>query len=177
MSSIIRDFCSLSTVLIKNEWEGKGTAFLVGDKNKKRIFIVTNKHVISENEKIRHNFKRVTFCFNREREDGVIFAEKVEAELDSDEHDVWREHPDKDVDVMAFDITQLLLELPLLKMKVILDDYLAIPEIFDRLDIKIADEIIVLGYPDMFGLEHQNSNFPIIRQGIVASCIGEKLED
>jgi hypothetical protein len=69
------------------------------------------------------------------------------------------------------------MEGPLLKSKAVLIDYFLNHELMEGLDIKVADEILVIGYPEMYGLRHHTSNLPIVRQGIIASNIGENLED
>jgi hypothetical protein len=175
---VVRDFWIHSTVLINNEWGGTGTGFLVGDKNNKRSFLVTNKHVINTEKSKRDNVTRLILGFNMEREQRGTTRQDIEISLYT-EGKPWREHPDKDVDVMVFDIMEVLMskEVPLLKSRAVLYDYFLTPELMERLDIKIADEILVIGYPDMFELRHQISNLPIVRQGIIASNIGENLED
>jgi hypothetical protein len=44
-------------------------------------------------------------------------------------------------------------------------------------DIKIADEVFIIGYPSLNKLKYHLNNFPFLRQGILASKIGEPLED
>lgn len=93
-----------------------------------------------------------------------------------------REHSDPDVDVMAFDITGLVVELKQqhnerIPFQPILLNELATPELIQKYDVKIGDEIIVIGFPSLHGLQHPTTNFPIVRRGIIASYIGEPLQD
>jgi Trypsin-like peptidase domain len=177
--SVVRDFWIHSTTLIINELGGRGTGFLVGDKVDKRIFVVTNKHVINKDKSKRDNATRLTLYFNMEKEQQGTTRRDIEVSLNLEGKKPWREHPDKDVDLLVFNITELLKskEVPLLKSRAVLYDYFLTKELMERMDIKIADEILIIGYPDMFGLRHQTSNLPIVRQGIIASNIGENLED
>lgn len=50
MSSIINDVWIYTTVHITNEWNKAGTGFIVSDKENRRTYLVTNKHVINEDE-------------------------------------------------------------------------------------------------------------------------------
>lgn len=43
------------------------------------------------------------------------------------------------------------------------------------MEVKIGDEILVIGYPG--GWRHKNTNFPLVRSGIISTRIGEELED
>lgn len=52
---------------------------------------------------------------------------------------------------------------------------LATKQLLAEKDIKIGDEILVIGYPS--GLKHRTTNFPLVRSGIIATRIGEELED
>lgn len=93
-----------------------------------------------------------------------------------------REHPNPDVDVYILDITNVIHQLLKIEdeelySRSILCKYLATPEKMKEYDIKIADEIFILGYPSINKLQHHLNNFPFIRQGILASKIGEPLED
>lgn len=180
MSNLIRDFWSYTTVLIENEWGGKGTGFLLGDEKKEKIFVITNKHVLNSDVSKRQNFTRIKFVFNIENESNKISRHEVEATVKyegSDKNGIIREHPDNNTDVMAFNITDLLNKVPPLSIKGIPYEYLASPRIIEEMNIKIADEIMVLGYPFLNKLRHQVSNFPLVRQGIIASQINENLED
>jgi S1-C subfamily serine protease len=47
MSSIINNYWIYTTVLIRNEWNETGTGFIVSDKERRKIYLVTNKHVIN----------------------------------------------------------------------------------------------------------------------------------
>ena len=46
-----------------------------------------------------------------------------------------------------------------------------------KTEIKITDEVFLIGYPSTNKLQHYSTNFPFVRQGIIASNIGELLVD
>jgi hypothetical protein len=87
----------------------------------------------------------------------------------------WREHPDRDVDVLAVDVTPMLVQDQKISAK--WADYSSFSDsaTIGRLGITMGDEVLVLGYP--LGLRHRTTNYPLVRQGIVATMIGESLED
>jgi hypothetical protein len=86
-----------------------------------------------------------------------------------------REHPHPDVDVMAFDVTELLVQYPQIQIQIVTYDMFADSQTRERLDIKIADEILMIGYP--LGLRHQATNFPLVTTGIITTHIGELIEE
>jgi hypothetical protein len=175
--STVSNYWIYTTVLIANEWGTKGTGFLAGNQKNDKTFLVTNKHIISNDESKRETITKLTLWFNRENEPPV--KQELDLLLEEQDRKLWREHPDKYVDVLAFDLTQILnsKDAPLLRARATRHEYFLTPEITERLDVKISDEILVIGYPGMFGLKNQISNLPIVRQGIIASNIGENLED
>jgi hypothetical protein len=83
---VVRDFWIHSTVLINNEWGERGTGFLVGDKNNKRIFLVTNKHVINEEKSKGDNVTRLVLYFNMERKQDGITRQDIEVSLQKEKN-------------------------------------------------------------------------------------------
>lgn len=176
MSSIINDFWIYTTVHITNEWNEAGTGFLSIDKPNKRIYLVTNKHVVNKDAEKRKMASKFSFYFNVKVSDEEYGVKELGVTY-TEPKDEIKEHVDKNVDVTVFDITDLLLSEPTIKIKAIRLDYFCSPKTIEDLDIKIADEVMVLGYPQLYGLKHEKSNFPIVRQGIIASRIKENLKD
>ena len=120
MSSPVSDFWIYNTMLIENVYGGRGTGFLVlrpakeGSKEGK-VFLVTNKHVLSPDPKLRSNATKINLHLNVKNEDQSITAHEAELPLSfTDGSNRYKEHPSEDVDVMAFDITQLLAEYPII---------------------------------------------------------------
>jgi hypothetical protein len=174
LSTIIKNYWIYTTVLIENESGGKATGFLMAEKTKTKVYLVTNKHVIGKDENKRRNSKWLFLHINIESDDGSILGKRVEFCF---ELMVWKEHPNKDTDVIAFDITQLTSQIEKLKAYATLDEYLVTPELIQTYDIKIADEVMIIGYPQIHGLKHKITNFPVVREGIIATNIDEDLED
>ena len=57
------------------------------------------------------------------------------------------------------------------------ESYLADKDKIKTYDIKITDEVYIVGYPSTYKLQHHLSNFPFVTEGMIASRIGEPLED
>lgn len=84
----------------------------------------------------------------------------------------WREHPDPNVDVMAFEVTELINSVPEMEKKWADYRLFADAEVLDGQDITAGEEILVIGYPNAY--TQGESNLPIVRQGIIASQIGHR---
>lgn len=179
MASPITETWIYTTMLIENEWGGKGTGFLVSrliDDKYGRIFLATNKHVLHEDTGMRQNANRVLLYLNIKNKDGSITGKTAELPLNLDDGSKrWREHPDQDVDVLAFDVSPLIAQYPQIKGK--WADYSDFGDRtkMEELDVTIGDEILVIGYP--LGLRQGATNFPLLRSGIIATRIGETLEE
>jgi hypothetical protein len=76
---------------------------------------------------------------------------------------------------MAFDVTGLLVQYPQIQNQIVTYDMFANAAKREQLDIKIADEIMVVGYP--LGLRHHTTNIPLVTTGIISTQIGENIED
>lgn len=179
MASPIAEAWIYATMLIENEWDSKGTGFLVFrviDDKKGRVFLVTNKHVLHERSEGRQNANKVLLYLNIKNKDGSITGQTAEFPLNlKDGSKRWREHPEQDVDVLAFDVTQGIVEYPNIEKR--WADYSLFADHGKReeLDITVGDEIVVIGYP--LGIRQGATNLPILRQGILATSVGETLED
>jgi hypothetical protein len=57
------------------------------------------------------------------------------------------EHPSQDMDVIAFDITRLLVQNPVIEWPSVPYEMLATKQLLEEKDIKIGYEILVIGYP------------------------------
>jgi Trypsin-like peptidase domain len=157
----------------------RGTGFVIGDKERIRFFLVTNKHVIGGDKFERDKLKEIALLTNIQGKDSSVRREGIKYRFVPGS---VREHSDPDVDVMAFDITGLIVRLKQqynerIPFQPILLNELATPELIQKYDVKIGDEIIVIGFPNLHGLQHPTTSFPIVRQGIIASNIGEPLQD
>lgn len=176
MAAVINNYWIYTTVLIQNEWNQTGTGFLVVNKEDKKIYLVTNKHVINKDDDKRQSASKFVFYFNSRIKDDVFKVKEIEVQFVEPKEE-WREHPDRNTDVLVFDITEILRSESNIEVRAIPLEFFCDTSTIDKLEIKIADEIMVFGYPDLYGLKHEDSNFPIVRQGIIASRIKENLKD
>jgi hypothetical protein len=179
-SGSFRDFWLFNTMLVENEYGGEGTGFLVfrpnkTESNEGKAFLITNKHVLNPDPEKRDRATKVTLHINIQNENNNIVKQKAEIPTNIGSSKSFREHPSEDVDVIAFDIRQLLVEYPSIKMQTATYEMLLTPDKIKDWDIKSGDQINVIGYPA--GIRHRMTNFPIIRSGIISSMIGEELED
>ncbi len=167
-----------TTMLIENEWRKRGSGFLIRraiSENRGKTFLVTNKHVIHPEKEKRENAKEITIYFNVKEQNGSIAGQSIKLHLqDSKGHKAIREHPDKDVDVLAIDISIVLNTVKNIEVK--LPDYsiLADKDKIKNAKISIGEDALVIGYP--LGLKHFVTNFPLVRKTTLASRIGEELE-
>ena len=176
MSSPVSDFWVYKTMLIENEYGGTGTGFLVFRPAKEgseegKVFLVTNKHVLNPDPNLRSSATKINLHLNVKNEDQSIAAHEAELPLSfTDGHKRYKEHPSEDVDVMAFNITQLLAEYPIIEKKIATYQMLVTPQGIKDWDPKIGDPILTIGYPS--GIKDRITNFPFVRDGIIATRIG-----
>jgi hypothetical protein len=167
-------------MLVENEYNGEGTGFLVyrpikAESNEGKVFLITNKHVLNPDPDKRDKATKITLNLNIQNENNSIVKQKAEIPTNVGSSKSFREHPSEDVDVIAFDITKLLAQYPSIRIQTATYEMLLNADKIKDWDIKIGDQINVIGYPA--GIRHRMTNFPIIRSGIISSMIGEELED
>jgi S1-C subfamily serine protease len=167
-------------MLIENQWRDRGTGFLVfkpnmPGTNEGRVFLITNKHVLNPDPELRETAEHVILHLNVKDVNNTISSKEAEFPTQIGNSKLYREHPSRDVDVIAFDITQLLLQHPIIQSQSVPYDMLATKKLLEEKDFKIGDEILVIGYP--IGLKHRTTNFPLVRSGMISTRIGEELED
>lgn len=180
MSSPIAKHWIYTTILVENEQGEFGTGFVVlrlTGNNKGKDFLVTNKHVLHKEAKKRQSATRIFLYFTTKDKGGSLSRLRIEYHLEdaSTKTKMWREHPDDNVDVLAINVTPLFISYPNIIHKTISYSLFADRSKLEELDITIADEILVIGYPS--GPNYVYSNFPLVRQGIIATQIGEELKE
>ena len=178
MGSQVADTWVFATALIENEWGEKGTGFLVArkvDVEHVRVFLVTNKHVLNRDPQKRAKATRIRLYVNKKNADGGLVGEAIDVALGTGTDKSWREHPDLDVDVLAFDVTTLYVARADVEKKFAFYDLFLNDQKMKELEITMGDEVVVVGYP--LGLKHRTSNLPLLRSGMIATRIGETLED
>lgn len=176
MASPVAKTWLYATVLIKNEWGEKGTGFLVSrevEKGKSKIFLCTNKHVLNKEKELRDKATKIEIYLNEKEKDGKITGKSYELPLVLiDGSKRWKENPDEDADVLVFDITDLIINHPEMEKKWADYSLIADAKVLSEQEITVGDEVMVLGYP--LGFKQGETNFPIVRQGIIATQIGQK---
>lgn len=179
MASLIADTWIHATMLIENDWGDSGTGFLVSrqtNKDQAKIFLVSNKHVLNSDPNFRLQASEMKVHLNYRGLDGNLIGKKALLPLNfHDGSKIWREHPDRDVDVIAFDVTQLLIENPQIEKKWATYSDFADTQKIDEMEITIGEEVMVIGYPS--GLKQGRTNFPLVRSGIIATRIGDPFID
>jgi len=87
----------------------------------------------------------------------------------------YREHQDVDTDVAAIEVTDVMQLNPTIEKRWVSYDLFGDKDKRAELDITVGEEIVTIGYP--LGLRQGDSNFPLIRQGVIATKIGAFLKD
>lgn len=165
-----------ATIRVENEWGKGGTGFLVIrriDPTRGKVFLVTNKHVIHPDPQVRDKAAFLTLYLNVRERDGTIAGKSFQVPLAEDNQKLWREHSDSNVDVLAVDVTSLIQSQPGIENRGADYSLFALPPVLKEKDITEGEEVLILGYP--LGLFHTRVHSPLVRQGIVATKIGEKI--
>lgn len=176
MSSPIAKSWVYATILIENEWGKGGTGFLVfrdTEPGKGRIFLCTNKHIINDSKALRDKASKIICHINVKDKNGKIMGKDCEVKMSSlDGKKRWKEHPDANVDVLAIDITDVIEGIPEMEKRWASYDLFVDDTILSKEDITIGDEIMIVGYPKLY--RQGENNLPLVRQGIIATHIGQK---
>lgn len=183
MSLYLAETLLYSTMLVENQWGRIGTGFLVSriinEEEGGKIFLVTNKHVLNKNPSLRDGASHVFLHHNIENSQGIIEKRRSMCPLMApDGSKIWKEHSNLDVDVLVFDVTAFINNVNVraqLKARWADFELLCSDEKLREIDITIGQDVIIIGYP--LGFSHRESNLPLFRSGIIATCIGEELED
>jgi len=164
-------------VRVENEWGKGGTGFLVIRKMEKKqgkVFLITHKHVIHPDPESREKAQPLNLFLNVREKDGTVAGNSFQVPLNEDDHKLWREHPNPHVDVQAVDIISLISNQPTLENRGADYSLFATPQILKEGNITEGEEVLILGYP--LGLFHTRIHSPLVRQGIVATKIGERIQ-
>lgn len=95
----------LTTAKVVGETAGTGFFVIRGvEERKSKMLLVTNKHVLHKNRVFRTAMDRVTVFLNHEVE-GKLIRFEWPIPLRVGNHNLMREHPDDDVDVLAIDFS------------------------------------------------------------------------
>ena len=162
------------TALIENAWADNATGFFVRrTDDDERIFLVTNKHAILPGSDLPPEVVTVSLTDAPGGRTSII---RASVPLEGTGAAEWRGHPDGDVDVAAIDVTRLRNSYPTAIMAFIPYSSFIPSSRLEAEDVHVIDDVLIVGYP-MGRLIHRDSAFPIFRAGIIASDIGEPLQD
>ena len=175
MSQISRTW-TYSTVLIYNQWNHFGTGFLVKrdiNETSAKIFLVTNKHVLHKETAQRNVATHIVCHLNKKNAAQEVVGVEINFPLtySGTTNKNWKEHSNEHIDILAIDVTELIIAHPDLEKKWVDYSLFVTTEIIQSEDLTIGEDIMVLGYPSSF--KQGNTNFPIVRQGVVASQLGQ----
>jgi V8-like Glu-specific endopeptidase len=160
-----------SIVLIERE-EGENivphaTGFLIGfkkEENKYFIFLLTNKHVFN-------NYDKLWLRFDKKDEEKT---ERFNINLkDKDGKNRWLAHNNPKVDIAMLTISPNFLNEKRIDYKFVPDDVFVYPEKFEDIGVELGDEIFIVGFPQ--GIIGQNKNYAIVRTGSIAKIDKEKI--
>ena len=131
-----------ATLLIKNDWAEDCTGFLVGrhvsDVGEYKIFLVSNKHALPSELDLREQTDEITLHCNVREPNGTTVGTAPTLPLHfADGSRIWKEHPDRDVDVMAFDVTHLITGIPRIRWRFARYADFADKENLDEWDIRL----------------------------------------
>lgn len=171
MDLTISEKLSYSTIRIecqyKNGTKGTGTGFFFNFLENKETgeyipTIVTNKHVIKDSIKGK-------IIFTKSDDEGKPKdTEHLPIDFNTFES-LWKFHDDKDVDLCALPIAQILKKIEESNQKVFFillnKDLIPNQETID--DTTAVEEILMIGYPN--GIWDTYNNKPILRRGITAT--------
>lgn len=176
------DYWIYSTIKIENQNGNMGTGFVISHQNDKepfKVFLITNKHVIHPKKEHRHDVRQITLHLNIKESETSMRSSRCIITLPKDKSAIWREHPDDDVDVMAISIFDQIQEKTTVMNLIMPSDYLVTDEIMQENEISTGDEVLIIGYPDIFPfvVSQGGLSFPIVRNGMIASRLGSAIEE
>lgn len=149
------------------------TGFLVGlrsgrisDKGEEffNVFLVTNKHVIEEEENVWVRFNK-----------GETSQRYVINLIDEKGNKIWLPHPNPSVDLVVIYILANKLQEDGVEFKFFPEDILAFSDKMKELGVSQGDEIFVLGFP--MGISGKEKKYVIVRGGIIARFDNEIIQD
>jgi len=178
MASPILEACMLATMLVSTD-STNGTGFLLGHmrtEDSGKVFLITNKHVVFPHPKFRIYPTRISLTYNVDGRNGSLESKTVDAPLIyPDGTQLWREHPNRDVDVLAIDVTWLVVKHEDLAARWFRSDNIPDSSALSNHLITVGDEICVIGYPATYPAVV--SKLPVLREGVISTLFGMQYQD
>jgi S1-C subfamily serine protease len=140
-----------------------------------QAFLVTNKHVISGDLKARARLASIDLWWTTEIS-GVRSRTSFTVPVHgAGGQPLFREHPDHDVDVWVLDISNEFRPERGLSYRHVEMFNIATAQKREEFMVNIGEHVVVVGYP--LGTSQGVTSRPLVRHGVVASSIGEELEE
>jgi len=173
------DHWSRITMLIENDWGERGTGFLIraainhGSLSTVKFFLVTCKHVLNKKAELRMQAQEITVYPLVSQVDGSKLRERRTIALYKHGSRIWREHPDPKVDVMLFDVTDLICGDTRIEHDAPDTRAFASPQWMRDLAISTNDQVVFIGFPDM---ERPETSNPVFRSGTISTPLNRNME-
>jgi len=146
------------------------------DEKQGKVFLVTNKHVINSDHTQRPHTPYIVCHFNTRDAAGAPGTLQLNVPLrDAAGNPRFQEHPDRDTDVYAINVTDIIIQHPNIEKKWVGYELFGDAAKRKELEITAGEEVVTIGYP--LGLRQGDSNYPLIRQGVISTTIGTILKD
>jgi len=120
--------------------------------------LVTANHVFSDIAE-----DNATVTIRMRQTNGVYVKRNWEVQIRTNGVPLWYRHPEADVAAMIVSLPKDFMD----QQDLIIESLLAGDDVMEERDIDAGDELMCLGYP--LGLEANESGFPILRSGRIAS--------
>lgn len=169
--SVIEQLC-FSTVRIEttsvngNQFSGTGFIFNLTIDDKIIPLIITNKHVVKEMD------RGIFMLTEKDQQEMPIYTNHYPIVIEHEFERHWIMHPDPQIDLCVMPLNPILEKafINLQKRFFIKNfDNSLIPSTEKLTEIDIAEEILMIGYPN--GLWDSVNNMPIVRRGTMATNI------
>lgn len=168
-------FCTVRIVADTDDPKKKsvGTGFLIAKKineTQQQIFLVTNKHVIAKADdagKVIGKFEKGFFSFIKNENNNPKLGDSVTINVNN-LTDLFLQHPDKNVDLAIYNISDLYNKLTQdLKQNIFIKTIPLEMIPLETENFDAIEDLFFVGYPN--GIFDQKNHLPIMRRGITAS--------
>lgn len=152
-----------------------GTGFLLSSdiSGVDRTYLVTNKHVISKVDSIRHSVKSIEIELQTKTttDSTKSSRQNYSFPLVNGTRQLWREHANEEVDVWFLDVTDTFIRIAQMENKPIDEEFVATDSVVTAEYIRPPVEVLAVGYP----VSTYRGFFPLVREGILATHIQHPL--
>lgn len=171
---------STITMLVENDWGEKGTGFLVKLNivqkgiNYVKFFLASCKHVLNKDAQRRNEAEEITlFPLVRQVDHSLQREERTLTLRREHGAKIWGIHPNPEVDVIVFDVSELIFQGMRIEHDAPDAKILVNAEWVKKLGIKPDDEVVIIGFPD---IERLKTSRPVYRAGTISTPLGERVQ-